>query len=71
MTQVVLKRQTKERVSERREGRRRGKTDRGSEVSDDTGVAAATKSGTKIGRSFTVELELPSNVAVWQMRTWL
>lgn len=61
--------QTMERVSERREGRQKGKIDRGSEVSDDTGVAAATKSGTKIGRSFTVELL--SNVAVWQMRTRL
>lgn len=58
-------------MREGREGRgdRKGKTDRGSEVSDDTGVAAATKSGTKIGRSFTAELL--SDVTVWQMRTWL
>lgn len=51
--------------------RARAKTDCGSQVSNVTGVVTAIKSGTEIGRSNAVEL--PSNVAVWQMRTrlWL
>lgn len=51
--------------------RARAKTDCGSQVSNVTGVVTAIKSGTEIGRSYAVEL--PSNVAVWQMRTrlWL